>query len=136
VAIDSEARLQAEKEIVTHLAPLPRAAKRLVNRLRFVLHVSQRKALLGTCLRPEEIGKWSVLVERWPSLAWAINLDPGLLGTLELHSDSADGSLHDLVPEGVVPSTDDLEAFLKTGETRLAEAAEALVYLQCPGATV
>lgn len=130
IAVDSQARRQAEREVVAHLTPLPRSAKRLVNRLRFILHVSQRKGLLQSCLAPEEVGKWAVLVERWPSLSWSITLNPELLASMETAA-ATNGDLSELVSDESV-SIPDLKEFLLAGETRLGEAVEALVYLRDP----
>jgi hypothetical protein len=82
---ESEIQREAEDEVMRHLEPLPRHAKRLLNRLRLLLYVAHERKMFGGTppLSPRHIGKWAVLCERWPELAQAICSDPGIMGLLE-----------------------------------------------------
>jgi hypothetical protein len=82
---ESEIQREAEDEVMRHLEPLPRHAKRLLNRLRLLLYVAHERKMFGgvPLLSPRHIGKWAVLCERWPELAQAICSDPGIMGQLE-----------------------------------------------------
>jgi len=68
--------------------PLPRHAKRLLNRLRLLLFVAHERHMFGgsPILSPRHIGKWAVLCERWPELAQAISRAPELMVQLENRS--------------------------------------------------
>jgi hypothetical protein len=82
---ESELQREAEDEVMRHLEPLPRHAKRLLNRLRLLLFVAHERKMFGgkPPLSPRQIGKWAVLCERWPELAQAICTDPGIMVRLE-----------------------------------------------------
>lgn len=79
--------------IADYVRPLPRDVKRILNRARFNLNVGVRRELLAPdgAVTPEEIGKWSLLAERWPDLASAVAADPHLLARLEQESATVDG---------------------------------------------
>ena len=82
---ESELQREAEDEVTRHLDPLPRHAKRLLNRLRLLLFVAHERRMFGgsPILSPRHIGKWAVLCERWPELAQAISRAPELMLPLE-----------------------------------------------------
>jgi hypothetical protein len=82
---ESELQKEAEDEVIRHLDPLPRHAKRLLNRLRLLLFVAHERRMFGgsPILSPRHIGKWAVLSERWPELAQAISRAPELMVPLE-----------------------------------------------------
>jgi len=82
---ESELQREAEDEVTRHLDPLPRHAKRLLNRLRLLLFVAHERRMFGgsPILSPRHIGKWAVLCERWPELAQAISRAPELMVSLE-----------------------------------------------------
>jgi len=81
----SARRTQAEADIKHYLPPLPRSAKRLFNHLRVLLVIAEQKHMFGG--QPElqaiHVGKWAVLMERWPELGSALTADPGRLAQLE-----------------------------------------------------
>ena len=82
-----ESRLRERAELVVrhHVPALPRGAKRAINQLRVALAVAVRRGMFDSSspLQPEQLGKWIVLVERWPELAERLALDPRLIGDLE-----------------------------------------------------
>ena len=90
---ESELQLEAEDELMQHLEPVPRHAKRLLNRLRLLLFIAHERRMLGG--KPElssrHIGKWAVLGERWPELLQAVCMDPDIMKPLE------DSETHDAV---------------------------------------
>ena len=81
---DEEIRTRAEAVILNLLPPLPRMAKRLLNRLYFLLVVAwSRKLIADNRVTPEQLGKWAVLLDQWPTAARAIIRSPGLARELE-----------------------------------------------------
>ncbi|MDH3752309.1 MAG: KAP family NTPase [Acidimicrobiia bacterium] len=136
VAVDSPARREAEAVVTGHITPLPRSAKRLVNRLRFLLHVAQRNGLLEAGeVSPSDIGKWAVLNDRWPALAWAISLEPSRLGELESLASVDDDSFGQTIAS-LVTRIDSTSAALReffVVEPQLGAVAEHLVRLRPPG---
>ena len=85
VADESQMRRDAEEEIIAYLPPLPRNAKRIINRLRlFLLIASERKMFEGeTAITSRQMAKWAVLCEKWPDLAHAVALRPVLMQEIE-----------------------------------------------------
>lgn len=128
LADESPHRTQAESEIKKHLPTLPRSAKRLFNHLRVLLVVAEEKRMFGGQpeLQAKHLGKWAVLVERWPELGTALAVDPGRLVQLE-----AATSIEELskLLGSAVPATQDLLTFLRS-PTKLGPVAERLVYFQ------
>jgi TRAP-type C4-dicarboxylate transport system permease small subunit len=90
---ESELQLEAEDEVMQYLEPMPRHAKRLLNRLRLLLFIAHERRMLGG--KPElssrHVGKWAVLGERWPELLQAVCLNPDIMKPLE------DSETHDAV---------------------------------------
>ena len=82
---DSVLRQQAESEILRFLPQVPRSAKRLANHLRLLLAVAYWRNMLGGApqLRAAHLGKWMVLLERWPELGFAVRANPSLLANIE-----------------------------------------------------
>jgi len=82
---ESELQVEAEDEVMRHLEPLPRHAKRLLNRLRLLLFVAHERKMFGgePALTPRHVGKWAVLCERWPGLAVLVSEDPSIIHGLE-----------------------------------------------------
>ena len=82
---ESELQREAEDEVMRHLDPVPRHAKRVLNRLRLLLFVAHERKMFGgdPPLSPRHIGKWAVLCERWPELAQIISIDPRVMSRLE-----------------------------------------------------
>ena len=78
-------RDQVNALIVDYLQPLPRAAKRFVNRLRVNLLIAHNRGLLTTepRLTAQHFGKWLVLSERWPQLSRSLTADPEKMADLE-----------------------------------------------------
>ena len=75
---------------VRFLQPLPRNAKRLLNRLRVNQIIAYRRGLFNTEPRvtTQHMGKWLVLMERWPQLGRALAAAPEKMDLLEKLSDS------------------------------------------------
>jgi hypothetical protein len=141
---DSILREQAESKILEYLPSMPRNAKRLLNHLRLLLVVASERRMLGgtPSLEAAHLGKWIVLLERWPELGWAVRADPALMQRLE--QAAANGanpqSLADLqaivrtsAPQVAV--TADLAAFL-VDEPTFAPLVERLIYCSQAGPTV
>ena len=131
VADDSVLRKQAESEILKFLPEVPRDAKRLVNHLRLLLVVaSERKMLGGTPrLRAAHLGKWMVLLERWPELGFAIRANPSLLTDIEKtvrNNPEQLADIHQLSSLGNAEMSH-VKAFFKSRPT-LASLAVRLIY--------
>jgi hypothetical protein len=82
---ESELQREAEDEVMRHLEPVPRHAKRLLNRLRLLLFIAHERKMFGgkPNLSARHIGKWAVLGERWPDLLQQICLAPSVMKALE-----------------------------------------------------
>jgi hypothetical protein len=81
---DEKTRSSAEKAILALLPPVPRTAKRLLNRLYFLLVVAYNRNLLTLGrVSAEQLGKWAVLLDRWPEAGRAITKNPQLAQSLE-----------------------------------------------------
>jgi len=87
---DDYFREELGKLIVTYLQPLPRNAKRLVNRFRVNLLIAHGRGLLTSDpkVTTEQLGKWLVLMERWPQLGRALSASPDKMKGLEKTSGS------------------------------------------------
>jgi hypothetical protein len=71
--------------IVDYLQPLPRNAKRVLNRFRVSLLIAERRGLFSSDpkVTKEQIGKWLVLGERWPQLRQSLSVTPERMERLE-----------------------------------------------------
>ena len=58
------------QKFLKFLPEVPRSAKRLANHLRLLLGVASQRNMLGgsPALEATHLGKWAVLLERWPEL--------------------------------------------------------------------
>jgi hypothetical protein len=91
--------------------------------------------------RPAHLGKWIVLLERWPELSWPVRADPALMDHLEQAvtngvNPQAVAGLQAIV-RTVAPQvavTSDLAAFLADEQT-LAPLVERLIYCSRAAAT-
>jgi hypothetical protein len=94
--------------IVRHPPVLPRAAKRMLNHARLLTSIANERGMFGgePALTPAQLGKWIVLVERWPAVARRVERDPTLLARLE---DRASES-----PAPDLPASDELMALIRT----------------------
>src|SRR5258708_29693344 len=124
---ESELQREAEDEVMRYLDPVPRHAKRLINRLRLLLFVAHERKMFGgrPSLTPRHIGKWAVLCERWPELAQAICKDPELMTRLE------NSKRHSLVLKkeaSIYKDDGELRDFcLRAGEIKLSPAMLRIV---------
>jgi len=86
---ESNIRHEAEATVAMFAPALPRGAKRTINQLRVALAVAGRRRMFdsGSLLKPQHVGKWVVLTERWPELAMKLTIHPQDIRELE--------SLHD-----------------------------------------
>jgi hypothetical protein len=83
-AADEKTRSSAEKAILELLPQVPRTAKRLLNRLYFLLVVAYNRNLLTLGrVSAEQLGKWAVLLDRWPEAGRAITKNLQLAQSLE-----------------------------------------------------
>ena len=128
---ESQRRKEAEEELLQHVPPSPRGAKRMVNHLRLFLYVATKRKLFGGTpdLHPRHLGKWVALREQWPELGWSVNNNPGVLRLLEESVDEADleAVLKEHAP--TVKPSEEMLAFL-SNEPALAPIAERLVYFR------
>lgn len=71
--------------IVDYLQPLPRNAKRVLNRFRVSLLIAHTRGLLTSesGITTKQLGKWLVLGERWPQLRTALLPAPEQITELE-----------------------------------------------------
>jgi hypothetical protein len=99
---ESELRKEAEKTVGDFAPALPRAAKRTINQLRVALAVAVRRRMFDSpsSLRPEQLGKWVVLTERWPAFAKVLVAQPQEITRLEaLSTDALAPAVLDKVPD-------------------------------------
>jgi hypothetical protein len=128
---DAEIRTRAEAAILDLLPPLPRMAKRLLNRLSFLLVVAWSRNLIGELVTPEQLGKWAVLLDQWPTAARAITRNPALAWELEKLAAEPEEAFTGRCTACTPPLARDvagLRKFLST-EPPIGEVAEHLVYL-------
>jgi len=97
---ESEMQREAEDEIMRYLEPMPRHAKRLLNRLRLLLFIAHERGMFGgkPNLTARHIGKWAVLGERWPELSQAVCVNPEVMLWLEDHDQ------HDMWVKSLAPA--------------------------------
>jgi KAP family P-loop domain len=130
---ESEERKQGEAAILKFLAPddVPRRAKRMVNHLRLLLLVADKRKMFGGVppLNGAHLGKWIVLLERWPELGRALRADPGVMAVIEEVARTDQRALQDVlqrIAPDVIASAD-LAGFLQD-ETKLAGLIRRLIY--------
>jgi hypothetical protein len=130
-AADDETLNHAVKAIEGLLPALPRTAKRLLNRLSFLLVVAYNRDLMKLdVVTAERLGKWALLQDQWPDVAKAIIKNPQLAETLENAAENQDEfakACTDCVP----PLVSD-QALLREffgSDHKLAPAVYHLVYL-------
>ena len=116
--------------IVDYLQPLPRNAKRLVNRLRVNLLIAHARGMLVTDpkVTTQQLGKWLVLSERWPQLARALSASPETMRDIEQRARRADAfkrSLKLLAP--FYAEDQDLRQFIQS-KPSLADVLPRLVH--------
>lgn len=85
VVDESEVRRQVEAVLADYIAPLPRYAKRAINRARFAIGVAFMRKLFeqDAMTVADRLGKWVCLLERWPTLAQALIRRPQTMTQLE-----------------------------------------------------
>jgi KAP family P-loop domain len=130
-AADEATRKSAEEVILGLLPALPRTAKRLLNRLYFLLVVAYNRNLIArACVTAQQLGKWAVLLDRWPEAGKAIVRNPDLAGKLEDAAGKAD-RFRALCAKYTPPLATDLNSLRKFFQTehKLATAARYLAYL-------
>lgn len=122
----------AYAQIRDHLHPLPRNAKRAVNRLRLLLYIAYARGAFGGTppLKAEHLGRWIAFQERWPEIADLMPGDLSLMGKLEEYPDRR-RTLLTRLPEKLRESLavdDTLETFLAAPEHRLGLVMSRLIY--------
>ncbi|HEY1937525.1 MAG TPA: hypothetical protein VGJ33_06300 [Candidatus Angelobacter sp.] len=82
---DEYFREELSSLIVDYLQPLPRNTKRLLNRFRVNLLIAHSRGLLISepKVTAQQIGKWLVLMERWPQLGRSLSAAPEKMKVLE-----------------------------------------------------
>ena len=128
---DAEIRTRAEAAILELLPPLPRMAKRLLNRLSFLLVVAWNRNLIGDLVTPEQLGKWAVLLDQWPTAARAITRNPALAWELEKLAAEPEDAFAVKCTACTPPLARDVPGLRKFFSTDppIGEVAEHLVYL-------
>jgi hypothetical protein len=103
---ESELQREAEDEVMRYIEPMPRHAKRLLNRLRLLLFIAHERRMFGGTpkLSARHIGKWAVLGERWPDLLQEVCARPELMTLLE------DAKKHDACVKIITPAYEDDDA--------------------------
>ena len=128
---DEEIRTRAEAVNLDLLPPLPRMAKRLLNRLYFLVVVAwSRNLIADDRVTPEQLGKWAVLLDQWPTAARAIVRNPRLAGALE-HAAAREEAFTKICVSKTPPLARDvagLRRFFNTNP-QVGPTAEHLVYL-------
>jgi hypothetical protein len=130
-AADEKTRSSAEKAILALLPPVPRTAKRLLNRLYFLLVVAYNRNLLSLGrVSPEQLGKWAVLLDRWPEAGRVIIKNPQLVQSLEDAAEDQDvfASLCSAPTPPLASHPGPLRDFFQT-DPQLGAVAYNLVYL-------
>lgn len=128
---------EVSRLIVDYLQPLPRNAKRVLNRFRVNMLIAERRGLFTSepKVKPRDIGKWLVLGERWPLLRRSLSAVPEAMRQLERDSlppaplpgqpDPFMDAIKLLAPFYV--GDEDLRTFVRS-EPRLAEILPRLVH--------
>jgi KAP family P-loop domain len=132
IADDSILRQQAESEVLKFLPKVPRSAKRLVNHLRLLLVVASERKMLGgePALEPGHLGKWVVLLERWPELGFAIRADHSIVGEMEKMAHDNPEELTKRI-QSVSPTATDLPDTAEFFKSEPALAAVILRLIYC-----
>jgi len=130
VSNDDGLRIQAEQGIANFLPELPRATKRLINRLRFLLVIAfTRELLKPDSLQPTMIGKWAVFLERWPDLASQVVRSPSFMSVLESTASGEANSMTVLLTsKSIYADENQLSEFLSSYPS-MGSVAETLVHL-------
>lgn len=127
-----EKTLSSAKEVILELLPsIPRAAKRLFNRMYFLLVVAYNRDLIGEDrVSVEQLAKWAVLLDRWPQVGRAIIDNPQRIHALEAKADNED-EFSNLCWAYKLRLTGDLNAFRDffLSKHKLAPVVYRLVYL-------
>ena len=112
----SQARHEAEAELLRNPPDLPRTAKRMVNQLRVLLAVAINRGMLddNTGMTAAHLGRWIVLQSKWPDLGHALTANPDPLQ--ELQGSTTPDGLHKLLASMAVEVKDpeELLRFLHT----------------------
>jgi hypothetical protein len=123
---------RVEKVIREHPPELPRSAKRMLNQARLLTRIARDRSLFdgSPSIVPEQLGKWVVLSERWPTVAHAVTQTPDLMN--ELEQAAKDDVLLGALEKRALPeqlSVRSLHALLGT-DPRLGEVIERLIRLE------
>lgn len=96
--------------IVDYLQPVPRNAKRFLNRFRVNLLIANSRGLLTSDpkVTAQQIGKWLVLTERWPQLGRSLSAAPEKMKILE------EQSVVPGLPQSLTPQQDPFMESIKT----------------------
>jgi hypothetical protein len=126
---DEYFRRELSHLIVDYLQPLPRNAKRVLNRFRINLLIAYERGLLTTDpkVSTQHIGKWLVLGERWPQLVRSLSTSPDKMKVLEGTVDQTSfmSQIAELAPHYV--GDEDLRTFIQS-KPELADVLPRLVH--------
>lgn len=124
--------LSSANEVILELLPsIPRAAKRLFNRLYFLLVVAYNRKLIGKDrVSVEQLAKWAVLLDRWPQAGRAVVDNPQRVHALEAKAGNED-EFSNLCSTYKLRLAGDMSAFRDffLSKHKLAPAVYRLVYL-------
>lgn len=132
ISNDSVFIQRAVAEAIRHVPPLPRTAKRVLNRVRLLAVVAERRGLLDgpTPIKASELGKWVAMQERWPRLAEEVVRQPSLMERLERSVDS-DEALQRMVEKQTGGELAQVETFL-AAEPPLSSCIRKLALFRAP----
>lgn len=129
---------EAYQEVIAHLPALPRNAKRMLNRLRLLLYIAHEKKMFGgtPTLTPRHVGKWVVMRERWPELAFHFLSEPEDLVELEsLAAFPFPDMFYERVKTLAADHADDSDLVVfSRKETRLGEVLPRMVHFESAAA--
>jgi hypothetical protein len=132
----SALRRDALAEIKERLPALPRSAKRIYNHLHLVLSIAVGRAALGGSpkLEPRHLGKWVVLIDRWPELHPILSSTPEVMSKLETSADveELEQIIGSIRPNLTVSDSEELHE-LVVSDPKLSIVLDRLIYLSPVG---
>ncbi len=131
ISNDEVLRQQAEEGIKNWLPQLPRATKRLINRLRFLFVIAYTRDLLSDELDAVTIGRWAVFLERWPEWSAAVIRDPSFMAEIaSAAAHSGTDPLKSLADDHKIAENRSQLAQFVNQSPGLAASANVLVHMQ------
>ncbi|MEE9465961.1 MAG: P-loop NTPase fold protein [Candidatus Neomarinimicrobiota bacterium] len=96
---DSDVLTKVAGKAIKFLPPLPRNVKRLVNRIRVLHYLAEKRGVYkeGTGITEFHVGKLAILREKWPGIAHVIMMKPVLMGKLESAAKKSEDDFNQLI---------------------------------------